>query len=350
MNLFKEYLDETTKSENSKRTYEYDYKSYVEPYQNAHRKNIVDFNEDDVIEIINSVVSASRSTKYKIFMMIKGFEQWAIERGFNHSYNPCDNIDFDEVVNINKSMLISKYMTRGMFKNIIMKAIGLNIEPQLIIPMFLSRLGLKGREFMEIRALKWCDIDFEKRVINVTDRSFDTDDKENIIKIIGLDEWQVEFLKKAKSDMDESIKNGYVNYGYIIMGTKKSDAGIQGKGYIRNKLDIFYREVDENYVTYKDLVKSAKFDALFDVLNYKKTNFIERDPRKIQQLNYLTNLDFIAVQQYFEVGSSISSYSVLKKDFVAIFGEDDISVRKREDSEELIKISEEAVRKVVAKE
>lgn len=338
-NIFELYLKESDLADITKKSYMYDYNNFVEMFEKAKSKGLENFNEDDVIEIINSMPTSSRTVKYKMFKMIEQFEEWALQRGFNHSYNPCTNIDFNKVVEINKSILESKYIDLEEAYKVCEKAKTKGVDYQDIVAFMLCRYGLKGKEWIEVRFLRWEDVDFENKVINVTNRDDDEFDESNlkIIKRIKIDDRMINYLYAAKEETtyekdtralnkDTFREFKYMDFGYVCKVTENTNEVAITFTVLRNRIVNLYKAVGMNRISMKDLVKSKKIDDLNDILKYKRIEFkeeFEKDNTR-QDLNTLTNYDFMIVQEYYEVDSSQSAYFSLKKDYELLFGKDQV--------------------------
>lgn len=338
-NIFELYLKESDLADITKKSYQYDYSNFVEMHEKSKNKGLEDFNEDDIIEVINSIPSSSRTVKYKMFKMIEQFEEWALQRGFNHSYNPCTNIDFNKVVEINKSILESKYIDLEDAYDICEKARMNGIYYQDIIAFMLCRYGLKGKEWSEIRFLRWEDVDFDNKFINVTNRDDDEFDENDlkVIKKIKIDDTMVNYLLLAKEETTfkkytRALEKKtfreftYMDFGYVCKVTENSNEVTITFTMLRNRIVNLYKAAEVKRISMKDLVKSKKIDDLNDILRYKRTEFkgeFEKDNTRLD-LNTLTNYDFMIVQEYYEVDSSQSAYFSLKKDYELLFGKDQV--------------------------
>lgn len=338
-NIFELYLEESDLADITKTSYRYDYNNFIEMFELAKNKGLQDFNEDDIIEIINSMPTSSRTVKYKMFKMIEQFEEWALERGFNHSYNPCTNIDFNKVVEINKSMLESKYISMEDSYNVCEKAKINGTDYQDIVAFMLCRYGLKGKEWNEVRFLRWEDVDFENKVINVTNRDSDEFDESDlkVIKRIKIDDRMINYINAAKEETSyerdtRSINKDtfrefkYMDYGYVCKATETNDEVVISFAALRYRIVNLYKAAGIKRISMKDLVKSKKIDNLNAILTYKRIEFkdqFEKDKTRID-FKLLTNYDFMTVQEYYEVDSSKSAYFSLKKDYEGLFGSENV--------------------------
>lgn len=338
---FRKFLDESDLADVTKDSYLSDYASNIHIHEIAKNKPLCDFNEEDVIEVINSVPTSSRGVKYKLFKVINSFEYWAfnIDKS-NHAGNPCDNINFEDIVKVNKSLLEYKYIELEKAYEICYKALDNGSEYQDVIPFMLCRYGLRGLEWSEIRYLKNEDVDLENGFINVTNRDSDEfgDISLRIIKRVKIDKRMVNLLKNAMeedmSDLEDindkrKVKNVFLDHGYVCKASLNAEEVVLDKQTLRWRFVSVFDANDMPRLSMKDVYKSAKFEALNNILEAKKEEYNILEDKKRKDLLQLTNYDFISIQKYFEPYNSSPSYVPLKKEYGILFGEDKVMQGRR---------------------
>ncbi|MEG1310506.1 MAG: hypothetical protein RR942_06410 [Romboutsia sp.] len=294
-------------------------------------KDLSQFNRDDVIELIQSVPTSSMNTIKHAFSVIKGYETWAIENGLNHSgEDPTQKINLKEIAIVNSRKIKNNYISYDEIFDMWQKIkTGQNeecdqITEQNLALVLLIRMGLRGNKWSEVLFLEKDDIDFENKIIHVTNRDQDVlDGKKNLenVKDIDIkDDRIINILKEALEVKEYTYERGvaktkvdvtrvFEDSNFII----KREVGypIITPTIFRNRLALFFSAAEEKYIAAKDLFKCAELDMIFEIKNKSK-------------YNKLFISDFLHVHKFFEPKATSSGYVTIKELYTNMTGDNDI--------------------------
>ena len=294
-------------------------------------KDLSQFNKEDVIELIQSIPTSHINTLRYVLSVIRGYEVWAIENGLNHSgEDPTQNIKFKEIAIVNVAKLKNNYISYdelfNLWENVRLCKMPEcdKITAQNFALLLLIRMGLFGKSWSEVLYLEKSDIDFDKKVIHVTNRTADTiakDIKPEIIKDIDIkDDRILKILAEALNVKSYTYEKGVAKSK--ILFTKyfeDSDFVIKREvGYseitptiLRNRLTVLFKCLEESYIAPRDLFRCAELDMLLEI-------------KEQSDFDKLYVNDFMRVHKHFEPNATTSGYTSLKEIYSSITGDSDI--------------------------
>lgn len=302
-------------------------------FEKSNNKDLAMFSKRDVERMFKLIPSSSMNTFKMYLSQLNNYELWAIERGINPTGdNPCADLNIHDLVYINQKELKLKYIDWDYIFELKNRILNLRqgtedidrVTEQNFLLLCLIRLGLKGNKWSEVLYLKEEDIDFENRVITVTNRNEKTENGEEplqIVKKIEIEDDRIIDLIKESQLVEgyvftKKIKNGldcekrYMNTGYLV----KAEVGqktVLTPSIFRSRLAVIFESVGEPYIPAKDIFRCAELDMLYDLKEESRTNKLSID-------------DFINTHLFFEPYATQSGYVSLKELYTNITGDDDI--------------------------
>lgn len=290
-------------------------------FEKMYNKDLGMFNEEDIRTFIKSQNTNSSSYIDYLKSLLNRYEEWALKTGVNPTYNPCNSLDFKEFAIINKKDLRDKYIK--VEELIELWEINKNKEfanYQEAALVLLIRLGLKGKNWSEVKYFKLEDIDFHNNLINVTDRNEANINGNKIIKRIKVNQDIIDILvesrkervyrKKFRDNMVLDIE--YKETPYLIKVLTSFKDVIIGATAFRTSIVNFFNIIEYNYIPAKNLFKNAEIDMLLEAKHTKKWNKLD------------TN-DFKHVVKFYEgIDKSGSLATKLKDYYIFVTKDNDI--------------------------
>ncbi|MDC4245577.1 hypothetical protein [Clostridium perfringens] len=286
------------------------FNKYIYEFEKMYNKDLSMFNEEEVKNIIKSRVTKQIDTLAYLKSVINTYEEWALEVGLNPTYNPCQGWDVKDVAIINKDKVKEEYVTiDDLFDSWerTKKDANNNLSYQEFATVLLARVGVKGEKWNELKFLKLTDIDFDKGVINVTNRESEDQSNIEVVKKIEVEKRILEVLAKAEKETFKNVKKNkgiqiveFVESDYLI---KSIDTRNISNIHLRSNIVNFFKEIKEKYIAGKDLFRCAEIDALLEIK--------ERNGR-------LNNGDFKDVVQRFELKDPSVIYLRLKDRYINV--------------------------------
>jgi integrase len=266
------FLNELYDNENTIKNMWSIYNNHIVEHEIELGKDIMFFNNLEVDEVVANKFMYAQSTKDMILNFISKYKDWGVSK--------------KQILNNNIKAMNRKNATRSMTNVLINKIWGLGKFYNLLIeieqksslanamPFLLARYGIIGKELMEMRQLRWEDVDFEKKQVRIVEQG-------KAPRILDVDYRFVEWIKKYK---DEVVKSED-DFGYVLKKPKRSndDKLLISRHTIDSKI---YRACDKLGITrvaIGDLLKSRYLDYLLDIRKERK---LSRDDFEWVQLNF----------------------------------------------------------------
>ena len=293
-------------------TYWGTFKNKILEIEKGFNKDLYEFNVDEAKQMLLSI-PAPRNVKYGIFTLASLYVDWALKiEKLRIGTNPFAEMDIDEVLVVNKKVIQSEYISLDEIFEMAKVANNSEGLAQRIITVLLARMGVYGKEGSFLSELRQDDIDRENNIIRIVDH----ETGELLTEIPVLDERLYYWLNMAidensydckpktkKKDNSDRIPREIVLYEYDnrVLKSFKRDKEIADQGVLYKAPVEFFELNGVKPLSFKKLVRSAKFDMLNKILEEKKE--INTD-------------DFKAVYGIFEPFSKKSAYFSLKKDYI----------------------------------
>ena len=296
------------------------FKSHVHSLETIKNKDLYDFSKTEIMELVKTSATTSIKTKSGLFSAINGYCRWAINRDKLYGNNPCDTINLDEILVVNKQAVLHNYYKLPNFWETIKKLETKNDINNIII-LILLRYGVT----MKLQpAVKWEDINREEKKLYL----FDAD--RILLTILDIDDTFIEYIDKTYNFNNYTYKMATrpkltggrtewqkeVNYQlgeYVLKTTnmQADDSNMVSDSVIYNRYNAVFNNnrMDDGEVIKRlsilDLYRSRKFDELYNIYNEKG----ELSVKDIKSVNDKINLN-----------SKPSINTVLRKDFELISG------------------------------
>lgn len=265
-------------------------------------KDLFLFDDYEIRELLISAPTNSRRTKRLVWTAIEQYMAWAISREYRlDSNNPCDYIDINEMLKVNKKALAKKIYSLDEIYEYAVKAERKGNTSQEILLMLLARYGVVGKEASWLINLKHEDIDFNNNVVRIYE-------DEKLISELDFDDRLKGWVEKAANEKSFKVsgKNGstreinYYDNGYVFKSTKVDAEKIE-KMVVYGYMGRICSNLEINKISLTDLLRSRKFDLLDEI---KESNG-----------GKLTIDDFKSVSDKFNPKSSYSTYTTLLNDY-----------------------------------
>jgi integrase len=269
------------------------YNTHIHKHELLLGKDVMFFDNIEIDEIIASGFKYASSTKTNILHFIDMYKRWGVGRGDipNNSMKAIDKRS--AVVDMSK-VLINKVWGLGEFYNLL---IDIEIKASIsdLMPLLLARYGMTGKQLVDMRGLRWADIDYEKKRVKIINE----DGK--LIRTLDVDDRFLHWIDKYRDSLDADV---VTDYGYVLKKNNKArnDSLMENYNTINTRI---YRACDNTKIpriATGDLLKSRYIDLLLDI----------RKDRK------LTTDDFAWVIMNFKEEATPSSIVTLKDYYEAL--------------------------------
>ncbi|WP_419872909.1 hypothetical protein [Candidatus Pristimantibacillus sp. PTI5] len=256
-------------------------------------KDLFDFNLEEVSAFFLQLESLYISTARSYGRIITGYVSWAIELGYkSDTINPLKEV---------KTKWFDKFaMTERLyFSEIELTRIELNCEnAQDAVIIRLLFEGVQGKAVSELRNLTISDVDFEGRILQLTDN-------DGSIRELLVSEKCIKLIKDAYEEMTYTKKNGrmgsydnirdyteLVDSEYIIRSSntsKEKKSGAVDKHVIYRRISSIEEELELQNFNVKNISRSG-------MIKLARDRFIDHG-----ELNLV---DYVMIAKQFKISSS----------------------------------------------
>lgn len=302
------FLKESDYEEATKELYIKMFKSFVLKLEESKGKDLYDFDKTEIEDTIKYAPTKSERTKRTLFSVISSYREWAMERGFNTTGNPCNSIIINDILNLNKKAIDKGYYKLEDIYEILDKNKD-DINYNEGIVMLLARYGL---EIKRMPYLKFEDVDRENKLLTI----YTSAKRDKILTYLPIDDELIDYIDKTDKETVVITKKRtfeYINTGYILKvmaidsdytETDYIDVMLE-KTSIYTRYNKIFAKTGIKRISITDLVRSRKLDLLFDI--YNNNGILTYD--NVREVNKLiTGSD------------SLTSVNNLKKDFELLSG------------------------------
>lgn len=309
-----EFLFENYSNKKTIHTYWNLFKERILPVELDYGKDLYEFSKDEIEQMMLSNTTSSKRVKNSIGTLASLYIDWAIKiKKFKNGINPFEELNFQELLKVNKKVLKDEYISWDEMFNMAERAKIKGMSYQDICVLLLSRAGLYGKDGLYLKELRVSNIkqDVDKIMI------MDEETGEIITQIPVLDdriyEWiwkaiqEYSFITKVKNttDMHEGEMREVILYerDSRVLKSRNEDMDTINSTMIFGARQEFFDINGMKSLGGKKLVKCAKIDLLDTIA---------------KETGCLTIEDFKKVQKVFEPNSTESAYYKLKEDYILI--------------------------------
>lgn len=134
------------------------------------QKDLYNFSLEDLIDVFKNINALTKSVVMSAGRFIKSYISWCIKNGYrDDNLNPLTGIENDWYAQwVNKNLKI--HYSYNEFIELVEDPILLNAQDQACL--FLLFEGVKGESFLELRSLKYENINFDENEIFINDREY----------------------------------------------------------------------------------------------------------------------------------------------------------------------------------
>lgn len=249
------------------------YTNHIAEHETQLEKDIMFFSNIEIDEIVANKFAYAQATKNQIINFISKYKDWGVSKK-QILNNSIKAINRKTTTRSMTNVLMNKIWGLGEFYNLLIR-IEQTSKLANAIPLLLARYGIIGKELLEMRQLKWEDINYEKKQVSIIESG-------KAPRILDIDDRFIEWIDKYRLSLD----NDEVDYGYVLKHPKKG----QGDGNLlisRHTIDSrIYVACDEAQITrvaMGDLLKSRYMDYLLEM---RKERRLSIDDFQWIQLNF----------------------------------------------------------------
>lgn len=240
-------------------------------------KDLYDFSETEIKDIIKYAPTINVSTKRTLFTTISKYIEWACEKGLNYVGNPCDTIDINELLDVNMKAVEKSYQSLDEFYKFINGLKCSDIDRMLLV---LLRYGVKLNYTPTIR---WDDLVIDEKGNKILEVRTESD---YVLKL-PVDDRFVSYVEKAKDCTKYSVvitnvstkggeidKRGtsstiYTDMGYMIKINSNQTGETVPTNTLRNRINLISSNNDIVRISIAQLNRARRFDLLIEALAKK---------------------------------------------------------------------------------
>lgn len=270
--------------ENTQNTYKRIF-YYSAPVEEMNGIDLYEFNLNQISEVLKSMNPSTIASVKSVVSIIKAYIDWAIHYRSNN-LNPLDIVDTNwerQFVDTTRKMF---YTHKEIFEEIIPHCV--NAQDAVIIALLFE--GASGKEVSELRNLKIGDIDFDAKLVTLTN---DKGEQRQIpvsdatLQLIREAANQKEYFKRngniAENSRNIRVTSDLIETGYLIKPAKTK---------------VVHVEQVNTHVIYGRLSTISEIFELpnFTVKNIQRSGMIYMAKQILERDGYFDNKD-----QYFEI-------------------------------------------------
>lgn len=243
-------------SEATKRTYWVLMNKNVWVTEKEKNKDLYDFTNEEIEEMLSK--SSNMKTITILKSIISNYINWAIERGYKLKQNPDGTFDKEKYYSSMRIQMNIQYKTLDEFYEMLEELRCSDVDKMLLV---LARYGVIGEKLSAISNLRWEDIDKKNMIVNAGDN----------IKL-PIDNMFIAYLERAKKCETYEYQTStlrYIDYGYVVKVSDKSDRHIANFNTIYNRANSIFKNNGINRIAFGDFVAWRMFDLLFEIVKEK---------------------------------------------------------------------------------
>lgn len=281
------------------------YDRYIHIYEIHMQEDLKYFDTVQVKNILFMLFNYSDDTMRTIYTFMRTYFEYCIGKA-EIFQNPTEIIDIDMYLANNRKAKEDKIYSLDYIYDLVDDAKKYSSFSN-VIPLLLVRYGVKGNKMSWLVNLKWSDVDFENKEINIFDR-----DNGKLITSLPVDNRLLKILDQYRSYLtDKNILNDYVLASKN--GNQISTIGVHS----RNKYltDDLSKHIDNfRRISTNDLLKSRQIELLL----------------KMRTKRMLSTYDTQRVSEVLNGEIGDQYVQRLKRLYKAVTGENVLSVYKGE--------------------
>lgn len=246
-------------SQATKRTYWVLINNNVCPMEKKKNKDLYDFTNEEIEEIINQAESNNMKTMTILKSIIINYTDWAIENGYKLKENPDDgSLDKSKLFKSFRTQFVINYKTLDEFYEMLEKLKCSDVDKMMLV---LARYGIAGKKLAYMCNLKWEDVDKESMIVNIG----------NDIRL-PIDERFITYLDRAHKCELYDYKTStlkYIDYGYVMKVSDKSEDNIININTLCTRDYSIFKNNGMARISFGDFTTWRKFDLLFEISDNK---------------------------------------------------------------------------------
>ncbi|MBN1067622.1 hypothetical protein DVW02_06415 [Clostridium botulinum] len=255
------FLNEVYDNYKTKHSYFNSYNNHINNFEQNFNKDLMYFSKLEISRIISSFTFLSESTQKTILTFCTQYCKYYKEIG-KITGNPCEGLSYNKSIKNSKKIQKHRLYSKAEILKIIKKA-SENTNPNFLKPLVLYRMGIKGKEAIYIRSLKWKDININNNEITIHNQD------ETKTKIIKIDKWAMDILIKLHELGSEKTKcTDNIEFGnlkiveperYVLEGRSE---GILKYNTINNWMNRISKWADVMRICPEDLIFTRQMELL----------------------------------------------------------------------------------------
>jgi integrase len=249
------FLELSNLSEATKKAYLSKYLNFIYDIEIDLNKDLFEFNQEDINKYLDRISKKGKSSIYAGASFINNYIQW-----YSNFYKlPKSNF----ILNSEQREKESWYISKENLFSICKEMLNNNVAVATLIPLIFARYGILGKEAINMRRLKWKDIDFNNDVIIIRN------DKNESVTKIPIDDEFFEYLLDLKYYEKETYKNKEIVNKYIIKGQIEKNE-IINYASLNTKCTLSFKSINMKRISLRTLFNCMLVDYLKESYSNKK--------------------------------------------------------------------------------
>lgn len=253
------------------------YNNNIHDIEIAKNKDLKDFNKDEAVSMMNSFIYAMPSTLNTIKVFVNKYFDYWVEKG-EIMINPLLGEQSLKGTNHSKNMLKSKLINMKDFYNILSQMKQLEkIRPENLKPLLLARYGVVGKQAINMRCLRYKDIDIVNKFVNIYNEN------NEFVTLIPIDDRFIDFLAEIDGGVEEESKQSLYKSDAYVLETRQ----ILNYNTVNNRVYTAFKFLNEwgnkevegwenvERISFNNLVFTRQIELLLQIREHRRLTIID---------------------------------------------------------------------------
>jgi integrase len=276
-------------------TYFRNYNNNIHAYEVAKNKDLMKFSPDEAEAIIKSCVWAVESTLTGLFIFGKKYCSWCKNVLKLVDINPFDLLIINEVTKNSKAKLQRKIVPLKIFYKQCNQMLKEGIPIEFVMIVICIRYGIAGDQLLQVRNLKWSNIDFENKMVLIEN------DNGKIITRVPIDDDFIFWLNSIN----------HLPTDVYVVGSNHGHGKPLQYASIYSRIRKSYEKIDAVQQGIKDPLFNRQFELL--LLLREKRQLYDYDIKRLVERFYGRRL---ANNSKSQINSILDRYEILTDDLI----------------------------------
>ncbi|WP_195618867.1 hypothetical protein [Clostridium paraputrificum] len=283
------YLNIAYKAESTQYTFWRLYIKHIHKVEILFGKDLAYFKDDELETLINKCFNLSEGTRNAMTTFINSYLSWSST--VSNSRISGTKIQSNTNNHTNRRLLKKNLIGLDSFYSMLEEAEKTEVKKDkdsdviqlhLILPILLFRYGIIGDKASWAINVKYRDVDFDNKCVNIVDENTG-----ELTTSIPIDD---RFLKYIDDAYNKKAEQGSVSDDDFILTSAKGNKPLLSTG-VYNKVKVFCNALDIDRISPTDLKKSRQLDLMM-YCRLKKEALFTSDVQKIAKTLYGDNFSY----------------------------------------------------------